>query len=145
MSALPILETQPNRRRRTAKPRMRQTLLRRRSAKSHDTVKRHKMSKARARAIEQAFERTLLFCGLAIATFMTSSLVGHVMVEQSRREGIAALGRMRAVKKSQSVLEEQVYALSNVESVQAWAMEHGYRAPEDVARPKPEKTLVALR
>ena len=95
--------------------------------------------------MERLTARALKFCCVAIATFMVSSLVGHVMVEKSRREGLAALSRLREARKAESVLQERVYALSNVESVQAWALEHGFKAPEDAMKSRPESTLVARR
>ena len=103
------------------------------------------LPKHQFKSLEKVMERTFIFCGFTIATFMVSSLVGHVMVEKSRREGLAALSRLREARKAESVLQERVYALSNVESVQAWALEHGFKAPEDAMKSRPESTLVARR
>jgi len=76
---------------------------------------------------------------------MVSSLVGHVMVEKSRHDGIAALSRLREASKAESVLQERVYSLANVEAVQAWAMQHGFVAPEDAIKVVSEKGFVAKR
>ncbi len=141
MSALPLIEPQ-------IQPRHRPAPVKRAPQPAQQPVirrKKKRMSKARSAAIQRACEQSAAFCLVAIATFMLSSLVGHVMVEKSRRDGIAALTRMRLAKKAESELSEQVYALSNGDAVQSWAAEHGYKAPEELIKHKPEKALVAFR
>lgn len=142
MSALPLLEptVRPQPQTRPA-PRPRPTPRKRRVARP--VVRRRPLAASKVRALEKLTERALLFCGVAIATFMVSSLVGHVMVEQSRREGLAALTRLREASKAENLLQERVSALSNVEAVEAWALQHGFRAPEDAIASKPETTHAA--
>ncbi len=143
MSALPLLEaptiTRPQR------PFQRPGVSPRRKSVARPVARPRALPKQHVRALEIFTERALLFCGVAIATFMVSSLVGHVMVEKSRRDGIAALARVREASRAENLLQEHVYALANDQAVQAWAFQHGFVAPEDSIRIASEKTLVARR
>lgn len=142
MSALPLLEEAPVIR--PQRPVQRPGVPPRRKRTSRPVVRPRSMPKQQVRKLEVLTERALLFCGVAVAVFMVSSLLGHVMVEKSRREGIAALSRLREASKAESLLQERVYAISNIESVQAWALQNGFVAPEDSMKSL-EKTLVARR
>ncbi len=141
MSALPLLEPTV----RPQGPVQRSGVAPQRRRQTPTVVRPRPMPRPQVRAIEVLAARALKFCCVAIATFMVSSLVGHVMVEKSRRDGLAALARLRDASKVESVLQEQVYALNNVEAVQAWALQHGFRAPEDALPTGPESTVATLR
>lgn len=76
-----------------------------------------------------------LFVVVGGSTFFASSLVGHVMVEKARREGIWARERAGDARKSEALLRSRVDELTSLGAVEAWAHSHGFVAPDGVGRP----------
>ena len=129
MSALPLLKSPARRPEPTLRPR-RAPLQPGRIY----TGRAKPMPRQRVRAIESAFERGLLFAGVTIAVFMASSLMGHVLVEKTRRDSLMALSRFRDAKKAEVALQQQVDALTSMGAIQTWAFDHGFRGPEDAKK-----------
>lgn len=65
-------------------------------------------------------------------TFFASSLLGHVMVEKARREGISARGRAMEARKAESTLRSRIDSLTSLGAVEAWAQAHGFVAPDGI-------------
>ncbi len=74
-----------------------------------------------------------LFIFVGGAAFFTSSLVGHVMVEKARREGIWARARAADARKEVSVLRARIDAATSLGAVEVWARSHGFEAPVGLA------------
>lgn len=70
-----------------------------------------------------------LFVFVGGATFFASSLVGHVMVEKARREGIAAHARAADARKEVGVLRARIDEATSLGAVERWASSHGFVAP----------------
>lgn len=70
-----------------------------------------------------------LFVFIGGATFFASSLVGHVMVEKARREGIAAHTRAADARKEVGVLRARIDQATSLGAVEQWARSHGFEAP----------------
>ena len=84
----------------------------------------------RPSTIRQVLNWTLASTVICLATFGTSSLAGHVMVEKARRDGITAAKRLRAATAAQAVLTRQIENLSNDKEMNQWAIRNGFVAPE---------------
>ncbi len=90
--------------------------------------------------------RMTMFVVLGSVTWSASSLMGQVMAESARREGIRAQARASVAMKTESALRQEVDQLTSDESVEAWAQSHGMVALDgfDKATTTERKGLVAL-
>lgn len=84
------------------------------------------------------------FSVIVLFVFGASSLLGHVKVEEARRDGIRAEQRMKVATNAQSILANQIEALSNTDQLKRWALNNGFVAP-DVEAPTSLKNGVYAR
>ncbi|MBI1757260.1 MAG: hypothetical protein HYR64_09160 [Fimbriimonas ginsengisoli] len=89
--------------------------------------------------------RCVALAFVVAATFMASSLVGHVAAERARREAIEATTRLRIARKAEAMLAERVEGISNLAAIQSWAASNGYQPREVVPRAAAKRMLVASR
>lgn len=126
MSAIPVLKppvAKPQRRRRHRVTR----------PASAPRVQVRRARKAKARAISGV--HVGLFALIACVAFLASSMLGQVMVENVRRQGLRAGERARDARKAEAILREELDALTSFQSVESWAAQQGFVAPGAVASP----------
>jgi hypothetical protein len=92
---------------------------------------------------EVVLARSTLFAVVALGTFLCSCLLGHVLMEKERREGLRARDRAVEARKAETLLRQRVEALKSPATIREWAFANGFRAPEEVPRPSLERNLVA--
>lgn len=94
--------------------------------------------RARKRARDTAFEYavvyTIGFVLLAGIVFMTSSLVGHMMLEKARRETITSKARLAVASKSVAVLNDQVDGMSTDANVEKFALANSFMSQEEAEK-----------
>ena len=83
----------------------------------------------------------LAFAGLTYIFFSAASLAGSVLAEQARRDGLKASARAAAATHEQTFLERRLDALRSLGSVDRWAIQNGFTAPDR----QPNSSLVASR
>jgi hypothetical protein len=66
------------------------------------------------------------FVAVSAITFCSLSLVGQVMVEKARRDGIRASARARAAANQVAELRGNIQALVSAGGIEAWAIEQGF-------------------
>ena len=66
------------------------------------------------------------FATIAAVTFCSMSLVGQVMVEKARRDGIRASGRAREAASRVAELRTQVQDVMSPGAIEAWALQQGF-------------------
>ncbi len=79
---------------------------------------------------ERILTRLFVFVSISGATFLASSLVGNVMLEQARSDGKKALRTTLAAQEQQATLQRQVIAMTSGRKIANWARIHGYVATE---------------
>lgn len=95
---------------------------------------------------------TVLYACVAIATFVLSSLVGHVLFETTRQRGIEAKHRAQRAARQEVVLKRNIAMLTAPARVEMWAQERGFltieqvgeRAAASVANTVPTMNYAAL-
>jgi len=87
--------------------------------------------------------RIALFGLIVAAVYVAGGLAGNVMMENARREGLRAQERARAAHASEVALRESIDSLTSLSALNDWACAHGFRAPEQLARPAGGVTVVA--
>lgn len=90
--------------------------------------------------------RAMMFACIALGTFLVSSMCGQVMVENSRREGLRAVSRLKEARKAESILRRRLDALTSLASIESWSKAHGYFPPDVLVQPQKkaeEATVVA--
>lgn len=83
-------------------------------------------SQARAVPLSLVVVRFALIAGVA---YMASSLAGHVMVEGARNEGGRFADRAREARRTEAQLRSRINELTNLGTVETWAVSHGFLAP----------------
>jgi hypothetical protein len=78
-------------------------------------------------------DAAILFVVVGGMAFFSSSLLGHVMVEKARREGISARARALDARKAETLLRSRIDGLTSLASVEGWAHAHGFVAPDGIA------------
>lgn len=132
MSAVPIFRPQPEVRPKKDRP---VRLHIRTQANLRVVTREQAKAKAQAKPKVKVGQRLAVFATIAGVAFMCSSLLGQVMVEQARREGIRAMERAREARKMEAVLRSRLDVLTNLTSVEEWAKSKGMLAPEQQAQP----------
>ena len=84
------------------------------------------------RANSKALTRSVLFGALTLSVFFASSLVGQVMVEKARRDGIHAVARAKDAAKDVALLRDRFQAMSRASAIDAWAISHDLVPPESL-------------
>lgn len=94
--------------------------------------------RARKRARDTVFEYTVVytigFVLLAGIVFMTSSLVGHMMLEKARRDTIQSKARLAVASKAVAVLNDQVDGLSTDANVEKYALSNSFLSQEEAEK-----------
>lgn len=130
MSAIPVFRPQPQVRPKKERP----VKLHIRTQTSLRVVTRED-AKAKSQAKARIASRSAVFGIIAGIAFMSSSMLGQVMVEQARREGIRSMERAREARKMEALLRTRLDVLTNLTSIEVWAKSHGMLAPEQLAQP----------
>ena len=104
---------------------------------------RRPVAKARHRDSSAVWAYVTGFIIMAGLTFMASSLLGQVMVEKARREGLRAAERSREARKVEAVLRQRIDYLGSLGTVEAWATSHNFVAPDGVIQPAQQVARVA--
>lgn len=89
-------------------------------------------AKSRAQAKAKSIPLSLVaarFVLIVSATYMVSSLAGHVMVETVRNEGTRYTERAVEARRSEAQLRSRINELTNLGTVESWAESHGFLAP----------------
>lgn len=81
---------------------------------------------------KDVLDLSLLYACVAIATFVFSSLVGHVLFETTRQRGIEAKHRAERVARQEVVLKRNIALLTAPARVESWAQERGFLTIEQV-------------
>lgn len=89
--------------------------------------------KARTATRTSAPARLAVLMGLALATFIVSSIFGQVALEKTRREGIRISARASAAVRDESQLRDEILDLKQPSAIDAWAQENGFVPPERLA------------
>ncbi len=100
-------------------------------------------SRARSKTAALVLGRTALFMGLSAMTYLVSSLSGQVMLENARRDGIAAQRRAVEARRSEVMLRSRINELTGFSSLEGWAVAHGFVAPDQPSLPSGDVTRVA--
>lgn len=111
---------------------------------------RREQARRRSEAWGNIANSAALFICIAGTVYLVSSMVGQVMVEKARREGIRAASRSIEAKKAESMIRRHVEALTSLSAVDEWASAHGFLAPDKQvqpgqAQPKAEVTTPAVK
>lgn len=85
--------------------------------------------KAESAAAELTF-RAVGFVCIAWLAFMASGLAGQLMLEQARREHLAAAGRCRVATRDEALLRAKLDEMTSASKVEEWATAHGYVAAD---------------
>ena len=72
--------------------------------------------------------------------FVSSTIVGQVMLEKVRHEGIATRQLLVDAHKTENTVRHEVDSLTNPIVVEEWAETHGFVAPEAQVEPKDSVT-----
>ena len=122
MSAVPVLKPP------VSKPQKR----RRHRVTSRPVSRTRVQTRARSSTSSQGATLALAatFAIIVCCAFIASSLLGNVMVEKARREGLRAAERARDARKAEAVLREQVDSLMSLAAVEDWATAHNFSAPD---------------
>lgn len=91
-----------------------------------------------------ALQVGIFACVMALM-YLTSNLVGQVMVEKARRDGIRALARARTAVRESAVLRERVQLLSSGAAIDTWAASNRFVQSGAGPEAAKVKNLVALR
>lgn len=83
----------------------------------------------------------LAFAGLTYVFYSVASLAGSVLAEQARRDGLNASARANAATHEQTFLERRLDQLRSLSSIDRWAAQNGFEAPDRA----PHSSLVASR
>ncbi len=102
-------------------------------------------AKSRSRVVTDVVGGLFLFSVVAFSTYLASSMVGQVMVENARREGIAAQRRANDAKRTEGGLRSRINELTGFTAMETWALGHGFVAPDRPALPSEGVTRVAQR
>ncbi len=81
---------------------------------------------------KEVLDLSVLFACVAIATFVFSTLVGHVLFEMTRQRGIEAKQRAERVARQEVVLKRNLALLTAPQRVETWAQERGFLTIEQV-------------
>lgn len=84
------------------------------------------------RANSKVLTRSILFGVLTLSVFFASSLVGQVMVEKARREGIRSVERAKDAAKDVALLRDRFQSMSRASAIDGWALSHDLIAPESI-------------
>jgi hypothetical protein len=87
--------------------------------------------------------RAVLFSCLAAATYLVSSISGQVLLENARRDGIAAQRRASEAKRAEVSLRARINELTGFTNLENWALAHGFVAPDRPVEPSGGTTRVA--
>lgn len=82
--------------------------------------------RSRIHPLALAVQKSFLFAVVAMVTFSVSSLVGNVLLEQARRDGLSASQRARAARSSESSVRRTLDRQSGVVPAQSWAAANGF-------------------
>jgi hypothetical protein len=121
MSAVPVLTPPPSRPQQRRRHRV--------TTRPIPSVRARVHSERRSRVRSTVVAQTATFAVIVCMTFIASSLFGHVMVEKSRREGLRAAERARDARKSESILRQELEGITGLDTVDGWALAHGFVAP----------------
>jgi hypothetical protein len=110
-------------------------------------VRTRRRSRAKARMGTMILTRTVVFLGITVGAYFGSSISGHIMIDQARRDGNTAHGRFNTAQRALSGLERRVRELKSSNAVETWALANGYEQKElipGLEAPR-EGTIVAQR
>ena len=125
MSALPIIESRPERAERLSTLSIPQTRFR--VALQTRTIPQ---TRTQDRVLDSAFARgARLFGFWFVLAFMSSSLAGNLFVERAHASEASAIARYRDARKAEDVLDESVRRLKAPDAIDRWALAHGFLAP----------------
>jgi hypothetical protein len=85
----------------------------------------------------------VLYLAAGFLTYWGSSIAGHGLTLEARREGMRATERAREAKAAVALLRERVGRLSSVESLDSWAALRGFVLPEAASVAPQEGVRVA--
>lgn|GEM_PF-2997520 len=74
-----------------------------------------------------------VFAFIVASAYAASSLVGHTLMEQARREGLRASERASMARKDVAALRQKIERLVGLRSVERWAEVRGF-APDGDAK-----------
>ncbi|MEQ1822712.1 MAG: hypothetical protein ABL949_09390 [Fimbriimonadaceae bacterium] len=119
----------------------------RRNIGTQDTgVRTRRKSRTRAKVGHVVLARGLTFFGVAFAAYFASSMGGHIMIDQARREGSVAQVRAVSANKAILALERSVRDLKSSVRVERWATTNGMSSTElipGISAPGEQGTIVA--
>jgi hypothetical protein len=106
----------------------------------------------RARIIRKAgpsvgsiiFTKCLVFGVIMGASYTASSFFGQVLLEGARQQKMQAIARAHEAKQAEQVLTARLNQVMSIEGIEAWALAHGFQAP-DAQRGSKVVGLVARR
>jgi hypothetical protein len=131
MSAMPVLE-----------PAVEPTLTAARTIYLNDTAtvpvvvpRRRARSKTKTVDLAALLGASVSFIIIAGLTCFAASLIGNVMVEKARRDGIRSMERARFAARESAALREQVQALTSPKAIDDWAKANGFVAAGFDSRP----------
>jgi hypothetical protein len=70
---------------------------------------------------------------ITLLVYLSSSLVGQVMLEQARRESLSAEVRARQATMQQAGLQDRLESLTSIASIDRWATVQGMSSPIEIA------------
>lgn len=74
-----------------------------------------------------------VFAFIVASSYAASSLIGHTLMEQARREGLRASERASLARKDVAALRQRIERLVGLRSVERWATVRGF-APDGDAK-----------
>lgn len=102
-------------------------------------------SEVRYRARPSVVSQAAAFLLIMGFSYMAFSVVGQVMLESQRRQGIEAALSAREARRMEVVLKERVDAVTSLTSVHQWAASRGFVAPDRLADPSGKAGRIASR
>lgn len=88
--------------------------------------------------------QTVSFVLVTGIAFSTCSLMGQVMVEKARRDGIRASDRARSASRDIAALRQDVQDLSSSQSIDGWATSNGFVPTDSAPKTPGVSQIVAL-
>ncbi|MFN7172177.1 MAG: hypothetical protein ACK4P3_05265 [Fimbriimonadaceae bacterium] len=89
--------------------------------------------RARTRFLGTVFAMAITFGAITYLIYLSSSLVGQVMLEQARRQSLSAEVRARQATMQQAGLQDRLESLTSVASIDRWATVQGMSSPIEIA------------
>lgn len=93
-------------------------------------VRAKRRARARSKAVSYVAARAVAFSLLVGASYLSTNIYGHVLIDQARRDASDARQRLNTSSRAVAGLERRVRELKSTASIESWALANGYQQRE---------------